>query len=114
METDSERSAGSKEMSTIKDGPEEQTEIPEEGLKAWLCVLGGFFCQFCSFGFLNALVILQRALIGNYLTLSQMRYFSIILRGRDAIQLRPINYIVDYNDPDFSHVLPRINQWRSS
>lgn len=57
METDSERSAGSKEMSTAKDGPEEQAKVPEEGLKAWLCVLGGFFCQFCSFGFLNAFVI---------------------------------------------------------
>lgn len=57
METDSERSAGSKEMSTTKDGREEQAKVPEEGLKAWLCVLGGFFCQFCSFGFLNALVI---------------------------------------------------------
>ncbi|KAJ5988409.1 hypothetical protein N7481_003619 [Penicillium waksmanii] len=59
METDSERSAGSKEMSTTKDGPEEQAKVPEEGLKAWLCVLGGFFCQFCSFGFLNACGIFQ-------------------------------------------------------
>lgn len=27
---------------------------PNGGLKAWLCVLGGFCCQFCSFGFVNA------------------------------------------------------------
>lgn len=27
---------------------------PNGGLKAWLCVLGAFLCQFCSFGFLNA------------------------------------------------------------
>ncbi|KAJ5958933.1 uncharacterized protein N7479_006083 [Penicillium vulpinum] len=54
METDSERVADleSKEMSTTT--PVEQEMVPEEGTKAWLCVLGGFFCQFCSFGFLNA------------------------------------------------------------
>lgn len=27
---------------------------PDGGTKAWLAVTGGFFCQFCSFGFLNA------------------------------------------------------------
>lgn len=29
---------------------------PDGGPKAWLCVVGAFFAQFCSFGFLNALV----------------------------------------------------------
>jgi hypothetical protein len=68
METDSERSAESKETSTIKDGGPEQAKVPEEGLKAWLCVFGGFFCQFCSFGFLNALVIAKENNIENSLT----------------------------------------------
>ena len=29
---------------------------PEGGRQGWLVVLGGFFCIFCSFGFLNAYV----------------------------------------------------------
>ncbi|KMU74826.1 hypothetical protein CISG_00756 [Coccidioides immitis RMSCC 3703] len=32
---------------------------PNGGIRAWLCVLGGFCCQFCSFGFLNACGIFQ-------------------------------------------------------
>lgn len=33
---------------------QETTAIPpEEGLRGWLCVVGGFFALFASFGFLN-------------------------------------------------------------
>jgi hypothetical protein len=30
---------------------------PDGGLKAWSAVLGGFLCQFASFGFLNVYVV---------------------------------------------------------
>lgn len=30
---------------------------PDGGRKAWLAVAGGFLCQFCSFGFVNACVV---------------------------------------------------------
>ena len=32
----------------------QQFAPPDGGLWAWLCVFGGFCCQFCSFGFVNA------------------------------------------------------------
>lgn len=34
-------------------------EPPNGGIRAWLCVLAGFVCQFSSFGFLNACGIFQ-------------------------------------------------------
>ncbi|KAE8153688.1 MFS general substrate transporter [Aspergillus avenaceus] len=52
----------SESMSEPKDSPVDEQlprPVPEEGVKAWLCVLGGFFCQFCSFGFLNACGVFQ-------------------------------------------------------
>lgn len=44
------------------DGPKRETDEAKEicrvppngGVQAWLCVVGGFCCQFCSFGFVNA------------------------------------------------------------
>ncbi|KAI9849205.1 MAG: hypothetical protein M1838_000225 [Thelocarpon superellum] len=36
-----------------------QAVPPDGGTQAWLAVLGGFLCQFCSFGFINALGIFQ-------------------------------------------------------
>ncbi|KAL1867536.1 hypothetical protein VTK73DRAFT_4139 [Phialemonium thermophilum] len=35
------------------------SEPPDGGLKAWLTVVGGWLCQFCSFGFINALGTFQ-------------------------------------------------------
>ncbi|KAJ5624015.1 major facilitator superfamily domain-containing protein [Penicillium lagena] len=32
---------------------------PEEGLRGWLCVVGGFFAMFASFGFLNVIGLFQ-------------------------------------------------------
>jgi len=35
--------------------PEElQAASPDGGINAWLCVLGSFFCQMSSFGFITA------------------------------------------------------------
>lgn len=33
--------------------------FPEGGLKAWLCVVGSFFCTFVTFGYLNAFGVLE-------------------------------------------------------
>jgi len=43
-------------MQSQKDAP---PQPPDGGLKAWLVVFGGFLCQFCSFGFINALGTFQ-------------------------------------------------------
>ena len=32
---------------------------PDGGTKAWLCVLGGFCCLFCSFGWINCIGVFQ-------------------------------------------------------
>lgn len=34
-------------------GMMDPSQFPDGGLQAWLCVLGGFFCLFCSFGWIN-------------------------------------------------------------
>jgi hypothetical protein len=34
-------------------------ENPDGGLKAWLCVLGGFCSLFCSFGWINCVGVFQ-------------------------------------------------------
>ncbi|RPB19030.1 MFS transporter [Terfezia boudieri ATCC MYA-4762] len=39
--------------------PEEHQVSPDGGLHAWVCVLGAFFCQISSFGFISACGIFQ-------------------------------------------------------
>ena len=34
-------------------GMMDPSSFPDGGLEAWLCVLGGFLCLFCSFGWIN-------------------------------------------------------------
>ena len=36
-------------------GMMDPSSFPDGGLKAWLCVMGGFFCLFCSFGWINGM-----------------------------------------------------------
>lgn len=41
--------------STIPSIEEKERQVPPDGgLDAWLCVLGAFFCQISSFGFVTA------------------------------------------------------------
>lgn len=34
-------------------GMHDPSSFPDGGFKAWLCVVGGFLCLFCSFGWIN-------------------------------------------------------------
>ena len=33
--------------------PNDPKSFPDGGLEAWMVVSGGFFCMFCSFGWIN-------------------------------------------------------------
>ncbi|KAI9670071.1 MAG: hypothetical protein M1829_004798 [Trizodia sp. TS-e1964] len=40
-------------------GPMDPSSYPDGGREAWLVVLGGFCCLFCSFGFINCIGVFQ-------------------------------------------------------
>lgn len=43
------------EKSAISSSPMDPASFPDGGLDAWLVVLGGFCCLFCSFGWINCM-----------------------------------------------------------
>ncbi|KAH6620461.1 major facilitator superfamily domain-containing protein [Boeremia exigua] len=48
--------------------PFHPSQFPDGGKDAWLCLLGGFCCLFCSFGWINCLGVFQ-----NYYSTHQLR-----------------------------------------
>ncbi|KAJ4343891.1 hypothetical protein N0V87_000174 [Didymella glomerata] len=51
--------------------PFHPSQFPDGGKDAWLCLLGGFCCLFCSFGWINCLGVFQ-----NYYQTNQLRNYS--------------------------------------
>jgi hypothetical protein len=51
--------------------PWHPSQFPDGGRDAYLCLLGGFCCLFCSFGWLNCLGVFQ-----NYYQLHQLHEYS--------------------------------------
>ncbi|KAH7078453.1 major facilitator superfamily domain-containing protein [Paraphoma chrysanthemicola] len=51
--------------------PFHPSQFPDGGKNAYLCLLGGFCCLFCSFGWLNCLGVFQ-----NYYQMNQLREYS--------------------------------------
>ena len=51
--------------------PFHPSQFPDGGKDAYLCLLGGFCCLFCSFGWLNCLGVFQ-----NYYQTNQLREYS--------------------------------------
>jgi MFS family permease len=51
--------------------PFHPSQFPDGGMQAYLCLLGGFCCLFCSFGWLNCLGVFQ-----NYYQMNQLRDYS--------------------------------------
>lgn len=51
--------------------PHHPSQYPDGGKDAYLCLLGGFLCLFCSFGWLNALGVFQ-----SYYQTNQLRQYS--------------------------------------
>lgn len=51
--------------------PFHPSQFPDGGKDAWLCLLGGFCCLFCSFGWINCLGVFQ-----NYYQANQLRDYS--------------------------------------
>lgn len=51
--------------------PLHPSQFPEGGRQAYLCLLGGFCCLFCSFGWLNCLGVFQ-----SYYQRNQLRNYS--------------------------------------
>lgn len=64
------------ETSEVNTQPEQispfhPSQYPDGGKDAYLCLLGGFFCLFCSFGWLNCLGVFQ-----SYYQSHQLRQYS--------------------------------------
>lgn len=51
--------------------PWHPSQFPDGGKDAWLCLLGGFCCLICSFGWLNCLGVFQ-----NYYQMHQLSEYS--------------------------------------
>ncbi|KAJ4413177.1 hypothetical protein N0V91_000151 [Didymella pomorum] len=51
--------------------PFHPSQFPDGGKDAWLCLLGGFCCLFCSFGWINCLGVFQ-----SYYQTNQLRNYS--------------------------------------
>lgn len=51
----------------VESNPWHPSQFPDGGAKAWLVVLGGFCCLFCSFGWINCKSFSSLQLQCNYL-----------------------------------------------
>lgn len=102
MEMDTSKAASfSLDHDVTAEGQSSTLEYPEGGLRAWLCVFGGFWSTFITFGYMNAFGVFERYYLTNTLSsyssstiawIGAVQYFLLFAVGGVAGRLFDLGY----------------------
>jgi len=99
--------------STPAPGGVNPADFPDGGLEAWLVVLGGWCCLFCSFGWINCIGRLLQVSVERPSLTTYCRCLSRLLPNAFAQPVLIEYSCVDSFNGSFYDVLRRSNIWQS-